>query len=661
MESLPRFSLLLLAGSTLEEKICLEIKTEITCPVHIDVAREQGTFMDKLAQEQYDILLAEIAPELADPFELLTLAKTASRNTPFVFIGDPVYEKTALKLLDAGADDISFANKTQRLAIVIPRLVRNAQRDKEIELHRERLEKTVANLELVQSIAHIGTWEWDMQKDKLFWSGETYRLFGVEPGSVSLKKGLFLERMSPEERLKVSQILKNALKKNKPYEVEFHFAGADGIQRDIILKGKFLNGSDGKQTRMKGTLQDITERKMVADGCRQREYLLQKIIDSSKDMIYLKDRDSRMVLANKACEKLYNRTLDKIIGKTAREIFSDCDCAGKVLDDDRQIIQQNKALDTEERIRTQDGVKIFATSKVPWQNENGNVLGIVGVSHDITERKNLELALEKQRAELEEKNKLILDFFINISHEFKTPISALMLALELLTQSLKTDGMDGNLLYHTDVIRRNALRLNRLVENLLDITKIDAGFMLPKIELVDMVSLISDIVSSMESYTAQKGLELAFSSAADVLYVATDSQFIERIVLNVFSNAIKHTARGGNIKISLRSNADTFTITIRDNGIGIPEDKQSIIFDRFRQIETSFTRTNKGTGIGLAITKSLVELLGGSISLKSTVGVGSEFKICFPRTKTNDVHSIEKDYIKIRKKVETEFSDIDFK
>ncbi len=661
MNSLLHFSLLLLDGSTLAEKISCILKINNRYSGDMDVARDKALFIDKFLQKEYDILIAEVAPWLADPFELLAFVKAVRKEIPFVFVGDPVYEDIALGLLAAGADDFVFTDRPQRIAMVIPRLVRWTQRERELALQRERLEKTAANLELVQSIAMIGSWEWNMQNDETIWSSQTYRLFGVEPGSITVKKGLFLDRMSPKDREAVSRIINEALEKNKPYEVEFCFTGADGKQRTVLSKGGGVYDGGGKLAGMKGTLQDITGRKAAEEACRQREYLLQKIIDNSNDIIFLKDCHSRVILANRAMEKLHGSSLDKIIGKTALEYFIDRESAERMMDGDRRIMGQNEAMVTEDRIRTKNGEEIFFTSRVPWHDENGNVMGIVGIARNITERKNLELTLEKQRAELEERNKLTLDFFINISHEFKTPISALMLALEIVSRGLETNEIDGKaLLDQAEVIRRNALRLSRLVENLLDITKIDAGFMSPKLKLVDIVSLIADIVASMKSYTEQKGLKLSFLSSVDTLFAATDSQFIERIVLNIVSNAINHTATGGTIKIKLQNNKRTFTITIQDNGKGIPQDKQAIIFERFRQVDASFTRSSKGSGIGLAITKSLVELLGGRISLKSAIGKGSEFKICLPRTATDNAYSSDKDYMQMQKRIETEFSNIDF-
>ncbi|MEI6101351.1 MAG: PAS domain-containing protein, partial [Eubacteriales bacterium] len=433
MDTLPHYSLLLLDNSIYNEKICCKIQTGMEFPVKIDIARTKDDFLNRVAIQPYDALIADIAPELFNPFNLLCQARTALPEVLFIFLCDPVYEDIALQLLAAGADDYVFKDKPDKLRFVIAKLVRCVLKEKEIQLARKKLEETVQNLKFAQSISQVGSWDWDIVNNELSWSDESYRQLGTEPGFIVSKTGLFLQRMSPEDQDRVRCAVQLALENNEPFEVEFGIVGMDGTERQIVSRGTVLQDTEGKPVWMKGTLQDITEKKKIAEAQRQREYLLQKIIDSSYDLIYLKDRQGRLILANKAMEKLYNKRLDELIDHTVLDYIPSQDCAVKAMNDDKKIIELNQDQDTEDSIEFKDGERIFSTSKSPWHDETGNIMGIVGISHDITVRKNLELTLEKQKSELEQKNKLILDFFINISHEFKTPIAAIMLALEAMS------------------------------------------------------------------------------------------------------------------------------------------------------------------------------------------------------------------------------------
>jgi signal transduction histidine kinase len=242
-----------------------------------------------------------------------------------------------------------------------------------------------------------------------------------------------------------------------------------------------------------------------------------------------------------------------------------------------------------------------------------------------------------QAEEFKKQSELITDYFLNLSHEFKTPISIIMLALEMMDYNLAQDELNrDDIAQNTATIKLNTYRLSRLVGNLLDITKIDAGFMTPCWENINIVQFLCKLVESMERYTAKKGIAISFQSIAETKLIQTDSQMIERILLNLISNAIKHTPRGGNILIRYQEAEDKYMIEVMDNGEGIPDEKKEIIFNRFRQVETSFTRANGGCGIGLALTKALTEIMNGRISLESKPNEGSTFTVELPLHKADE-------------------------
>ena len=200
-------------------------------------------------------------------------------------------------------------------------------------------------------------------------------------------------------------------------------------------------------------------------------------------------------------------------------------------------------------------------------DENGTPVKIYGTSMDITARKTMEEELKKQAVELEEKNKLITDFFVNISHEFKTPISILQYAIEIMEHvQAQTELNRADITKYVAIMKKNVFRLSRLVENLLDITKIDAGFMTPKWDNIDIVYLLSTLAISMKTLTTKKGLRLNFRCSSKTKFMPTDSEIIERIILNLVSNAIKHTPKGGYININYKDLGDKIIITVRDNG-----------------------------------------------------------------------------------------------
>lgn len=269
--------------------------------------------------------------------------------------------------------------------------------------------------------------------------------------------------------------------------------------------------------------------------------------------------------------------------------------------------------------------------------------------------------LESITKELYGKNELITDFFTNISHEFKTPLSIILVDLQLMEYRMKdADGeFKEKLGKMIAVMRQNALRLLRLIGNLLDVTKIDAGFMKVRLINLDVVEMVRGLVESVSDIARSAGISMAFVCACKHKLMPIDSEKMERIMLNLLSNAIKHTPPGGHITVGLKVTANGILLAVRDDGDGIPLDKQEFIFDRFRQANSSLTRSSEGCGIGLSLVKALVELLKGRIWFVSSLDAGSEFFVELPvlleieRTRASVIEGMPRS-----RKVEMEFSDI---
>ena len=409
-------------------------------------------------------------------------------------------------------------------------------------------------------------------------------------------------------------------------------------------------------------IKDITERRRAEEALHRKESLLQAILEGTDNPIFLKDTASRILMGNRALSLAMGKPLADIIGKTDLEVYSDHDKAMQLMANDRQVLSSLEHRYIEEVVPTPEGTRTYLTAKTPWFDENGNTLGIIGIAQDITGRKATETELKRKTLELEEKNRLITDFFINISHEFKTPLSIIVLLADLLEREIG-DMASPNEDYDRFVkmLRVNAYRLRRLVANLLDITKLDAGFMEPQWERVDVVALLKSVVTSADAYARQKGLALSFSCAAERLCMSTDSLMLERILMNLLSNAMKHTPAGGAIKVELGVPNGKVAITVTDNGEGISDEKKGIIFDRFRQVNTSLARTSEGCGIGLSISRALAELLGGGISFQSELGAGSAFTLTLPVLYVSDAgYTADFSGMGLESRIQMELSDIDF-
>jgi signal transduction histidine kinase len=209
-------------------------------------------------------------------------------------------------------------------------------------------------------------------------------------------------------------------------------------------------------------------------------------------------------------------------------------------------------------------------------------------------------------------------------------------------------------------MKQNCYRLTRLINNILDVTKLDSGFITLQLQNIDIISYVENITMSVIPYAENKGIELIFDTYVEEKVVAVDPNKIERIILNLLSNALKFTDTGGKIYVSISNTEDSIIISVKDNGIGIPEDKLELIFERFMQVDKTLRRNHEGTGIGLSLVKSFVELHEGSIQIVSKINEGSEFLVNLPiRLVDNQLNTmeveIEGDFIE---KVNLELADI---
>lgn len=249
---------------------------------------------------------------------------------------------------------------------------------------------------------------------------------------------------------------------------------------------------------------------------------------------------------------------------------------------------------------------------------------------DITKRKEI----EEEKQKLEEAIQLESirnEFFGNISHEFKTPLNIILGIVQLIDKNIDSDNITKeNLLRHVNIMRQNSYRLLRLVNNLIDISRIDIGYYNLQSSNYNIVKVIEDITLSIAEYIKHKKINLLFNTDFKEIILACDVDKIERVMLNLLSNAIKYTDDGGSIQVSLNKVNNDVIISVKDSGVGIPKDKLELIFDRFGQVNSILSRRCEGSGIGLSIVKSIVQMHGGKIEVFSEVGKGTEFVFNIP-------------------------------
>jgi PAS domain S-box-containing protein len=270
---------------------------------------------------------------------------------------------------------------------------------------------------------------------------------------------------------------------------------------------------------------------------------------------------------------------------------------------------------------------IIDASLMPVKDEQGRVVFITAEGRDITEKKAHEREIARQREELAQLDELKTRFFANISHEFRTPLTLMMGPLE--DAVAESEGLSASHRERLELAHRNSLRLLKLVNTLLDFSRIEAGRIQASYEPVDLALLTTELASVFRSAIERAGMRLIIDCPALAEKVYVDRDMWEKIVLNLLSNAFKFTLEG-EIEVSLRQIDSFAEMTVRDTGTGIPADEIPRLFERFHRVRGARGRSYEGSGIGLALVQELVKLQGGSVRVQSQVDRGSSFMVTIP-------------------------------
>lgn len=419
------------------------------------------------------------------------------------------------------------------------------------------------------------------------------------------------------------------------------------FKTDLETKHMSVNGRPiyDKESKLKFIVlscRNITKDIETQRSMEQQKKLLETIIDTMQESLYVVDRVGNYITSNKLSKERLLTAFETIEQSfNSSEIY---DSNGK-----RLTIEELPAYSVfrGETIKNQVYHYIFnereidiVTSGTPIFDEKGNIRYAVISTRDIsniiqsekalkqTQEKLLAAELEKNRV-LEETLEIKDEFLSLISHEFRTPLNVINTAIQAINYFCIND-LPEKAKKYLDMIKLNAFRQLRLVNNLLDITRADAGRIKINKKNLDIVFISKAITESVETYAYQKGIAVDFTSSFAERTIGIDDEKYERILLNLLSNAIKFTPKGKSIVVRLTLRKKNICIQVQDEGIGIPKDKKNIIFERFGQVDSSLSRQAEGTGIGLSLVKRFVEALGGSVSVKSTVGKGSTFTILLP-------------------------------
>jgi PAS domain S-box-containing protein len=466
-----------------------------------------------------------------------------------------------------------------------------------------------------------GMWDWTFEDNTLAPSQRLLQILGYTNQDVTSLFPFFRELLHPDDRdCFIKAIYHHMHNKTSHFHKETRIKIKNGDYKWVLVRGAAIRNDENIAIRMAGSLTDLSTQKSSEKLLKKEQDFSKTIIDNADVIICILNRVGSLVKLNKYGEDISGYSEEEVLGYKWVTTISPPEIREKALETIRSFKPGITPTQFESPIINKNGLllTILWSCQIIY-NEDGSIKNFIGLGLDITQRKNEE--------------KRLTEFFANISHELRTPLNIILSTLQLIDlyddKNLTSENI-YKLISHKKSMKQNCYRLLRLVNNLIDITKIDARFLELDLEECNIVSLIEDITLSVSKYMENKSLNLIFDTDVEEKFLWCDPNKIERIILNLLSNAVKFTKPFGSIFVTLYDKDQSLVISVKDTGIGIENDKLDMIFERFKQVNKSFTREQEGSGIGLSLVKALVILHNGSIEVKSIYGSGTEFIIEIP-------------------------------
>ena len=500
-----------------------------------------------------------------------------------------------------------------------------------------KLKESEASLKKAQSIALLGNWSLNLNTFEAYGSEETKKIYGLVGQSLTAEKIQNIHL--PEYREMLDKALEDLVAGKSEYDLEFKLKNQLTGQ---IIDVRSIAEYNAEENMVTGVIQDVSRMKQAESLNKQREQYLQSIFRAAPIGIGVLVNRTFSGVNRKICE-LTGYSEEELIGKSSRILYlsdSDYEYVGKVK---YKRIEECGTGTVETRWKCKDGTILDILLSSTPVNTDDLQKGVTFTALDITERKkaekdlltkNRELIIAKDRAE--ESDRLKTAFLANMSHEIRTPMNGILGFTNLLANPSLTNETK---LSYIEIINKSGDRLLGTVNDLIDISKLEAGLENIVIQDTGINDLLDSLYRFFQREAEAKGISLNYhkSLSDNPLIIRTDEKKVHSILSNLIKNAIKYTHQGG-VDFGYRElegkGSPKLEFYIRDTGIGIPKDRQEAVFNRFEQADIEDHNVYEGSGLGLTISKSLAELLGGSIRMDSTEGKGTTFFFSLPFIKS---------------------------
>jgi PAS domain S-box-containing protein len=507
---------------------------------------------------------------------------------------------------------------------------------------KEAAEDAEKHLQLALRSGRIGTWSWDLASGLVEADTRVREIFGFDAGG-PISIDTFFDRMHPDDTKLVTAAVETARQGSGEYEAEFRIMlpPPSCELRWVMTRGIVTKLSAAGQTpSITGTTWEVTERRRAEEALRRSEARLRTMADSIPQLAWTTDPTGAINWYNRRWYDYTGTTLQEMQGWGWKSVHHP-DHLDRVVGRLSHAFETGTPWEDTFPLRGKDGeYRWFLSRALPIRDApdaghpEGRILGWFGTNTDITELREGEERLASAKDAAEEANRAKSQFIANMSHELRTPLSAIIGYSEMLQEEIEDSGDPGGLAKDMRKIEGNARHLLGLINDVLDLSKIESGKMEIYAEDFDAGTAIREVAATVQGLMEKKGNTLELRIAPDLGTMHSDVTKIRQMLLNLLSNAAKF-AENGTITLSAGRGPGPdgrawVTFAVADTGIGMTEEQLAKLFQRFQQADASTTRKFGGTGLGLSITKAFSTMLGGDIEVESTPGHGSTFTVRLP-------------------------------
>ena len=571
--------------------------------------------LHKLAKDGADVILLDLRLPDSQGIETFDRVSAQAQNVPIIVLTVIDDDELALEAVQKGAQDYLVKEKVDAKLLV--HSIRYA-------IERKRVDETLRETDfflqnILESSLAISILYTELDGNILYWNKGAENIFGYKAGEIigKHKAEILYPQDEVETKKKIEEVKSYIFNNKKGTSCEIREVSKDGHKLWINLHLTPRFDENGEVIGILGIGQDITERKRMGEMLLNAAQEWRTTFDAISDILCLIDLERKVIRCNRAMTTLLGKPFSDIIGQSCYELMH-----GTSEPIDGCPFDRMRRTRRSETIFLQRDNQWFNISVDPLLDEEGNLIGGVHIMTDITKEKDI----DKMKTEL----------ISNVSHELRTPLSTIKEGI-----SLMYEGTLGSL--HPDqkhmlaTVKNNIDRLARLINDLLDISKIEAGKMELRKSSVNIASLLEEVFSSFQNQSKINETRLIISVNKDIHSIYIDRDRIYQVMTNLIANSIKFTPAGGRITVATKDMENEVEISVTDTGVGISPQNIAGLFDRFSQFNRVYGPGDGGTGLGLAISKEIVEMHGGRIWVQSEVGGGSTFTFSIPKMSQDEI------------------------